>query len=332
MKILRRTLLVILLAAPGTWWAARQASAPVSLATLEARYATPDSRFVDIDGVRVHYMDQGEGPAVLLLHASFMNLRTFDSLAAALGDRYRVIRPDLLISGLTGPDPRGDYSVARNMALAEGLLDALGVDRFAIVATSSGGVVGFRLAAARPDRVTRLVLMNSAGMPRTAATDPNRPRGTAIGRWIEAGFPTREGVRATLARNFVPPHAPPDWLVDMNHDLWRREGRAAESALQLAAFQTGDPEAVLGRITAPTLVLWGLENRTVMHLEADVFEHWLVNAPTLKKKYPGVGHYMYLEEPGPIETDIGAFLDGRLDPRLRRARRFMLDGSPADGS
>lgn len=331
MKILPGLLVVILLAALGTWWAARQASAPVSLATLEARYATPDSRFVDIDGIRVHYMDQGEGPAVVLLHASFMNLRTFDSLAAALGDRYRVIRPDLLISGLTGPDPQGEYSVERNIAIVDGLTRALGVEQFAIVATSSGGIVGFRLAAAQPGRVTRLVLINSAGMPRTAATNPNRPKGTVIDRWIEANFPTRERVRATLALNFVPPHAPPAWLVDMNHDLWRREGRAEESALQIARFETGDPEAVLGRIAAPTLILWGLENRTVMHLEADVFEHWLVNAPTLKKKYPGVGHYLYLEEPAMVERDIGAFLDGRLDPRLRRARRLMPDGSPADG-
>jgi pimeloyl-ACP methyl ester carboxylesterase len=116
----------------------------------------------------------------------------------------------------------------------------------------------------------------------------------------------------------------------MNHDMWRRQGRNEESALQLAAFRTGDPEAVLAGITAPTLVLWGLENRTVMHLEADVFQHWLVNAPTLKKKYPGVGHYMYLEEPALLEQDIGAFLDGGLDPQLRRTQRLTLDGVVAD--
>jgi pimeloyl-ACP methyl ester carboxylesterase len=333
-KILLGLLVVILLGAAGTWFAARRASSPVSLAALEARYATPDSRFIDIDGIRVHYMDEGEGPAVVLLHASFMNLRTWDSLAASLRDRYRVIRPDFLISGLTGPDPRGEYTVERNIAIVDGLTRALGIEQFAIVATSSGGTVGFRLAAAQPDRVTRLVLINSAGMPRTAATNPNRPKGTAIDRWIEANFPTRERVRATLALNFVPPHEPPDWLVDMNHDMWRREGRAEEGALQIARFETGDPEAVLGRITAPTLILWGLENRTVMHLEADVFEHWLANAPTLKKKYPGVGHYLYLEEPAMVEQDIGAFLDGRLDDRLRRTQRLALDGTvvpvPAD--
>lgn len=311
-------LLAGILVAAGIAAMARRASAPVTLAELEARYRTPDSRFLDVDGVRLHYMDQGQGPVVVLLHASFMNLRTWDGMAAALGNRYRVIRPDLLISGLTGPDPKREYSFQRNLQLVEGLLRELGVDRFALVATSSGGIVAFNLAATYPERVTRLVLINSAGMPRTAATNPNRPRGTVLDRWLEKNFPTRERVRATLQENFVPPHEPPPWLVDMNHDLWRREGRDEESALQRVNFQTGDPESVLAQVEAPTLILWGLENRTVMHLEADVFQHWLVRAPTLKKKYPGLGHYLYLEEPALVEADVGSFLDGALDGQLRR--------------
>jgi pimeloyl-ACP methyl ester carboxylesterase len=327
MKVFLAVALVIVLAALGAWVFARQAGSTVSLAELEARYATPDSRFIDIDGIRVHYMDQGEGPVVVLVHASFMNLRTWDSMAAALSSRYRVIRPDLLISGLTGPDPKGEYSTERNLTIVDGLTRALGVEQFAIVATSSGGTLGFNLAARHPERVTRLVLINSAGMPRTAATNPNRPKGTALSRWLEAKFPSVEGVRKTLALNFVPPHEPPEWLVAMNHDMWRREGRAEQGALQIARFETGDPEAVLGRITAPTLILWGLENRTVMHLEADVFQHWLTNAPTLKKKYPGVGHYLYLETPAAVEQDVLAFLDGRLDAELRRTQRLALDGT-----
>ncbi len=293
----------------------------LSLAELEARYVTADSRFLDVDGVRVHYLDQGQGPAVVLLHASFMNLRTWDPLADALARQFRVIRPDLLIAGLTGPDPSGDYSMDRNLALVDGLTRALGVEQFAIVATSSGGIVGFKLAAQQPERVTRLVLINSAGMPRTAATDPNRVRDSALRRWLDERYLTRARVRELLARNFVPPHAPPDWLVEMNHDFWRRAGRAEEGALQRAQFRTGDPEAVLAGVRAPTMILWGLENATVMHLEADVFEHWLVNAPTLKKKYPGVGHYLYLEIPDQVEGDVSAFLSGELDGQLRRVQR-----------
>jgi predicted ester cyclase len=73
------------------------------------------------------------------------------------------------------------------------------------------------------------------------------------------------------------------------------------------------------------MVSVGLDNQTVVHLEADVFQHWLINAPTLKKKYPGVGHYLYLEIPEQFNKDVADFLAGRLDGELRRTQRRSVD-------
>lgn len=314
-------------------WLLDSGALNISLADLETRYATDDSRFAEVDGVRLHYMDQGAGPAVLLLHASFMNLRTWDDLAGRLSANYRVVRPDFLISGLTGPDPRDEYSMERNQALAIGLMDKLGIDRFAVIGTSSGGIVAFRIAAEHPERVTRLGLVNSAGMPRTARTDPNRRSKTGgIGNWIRARYTSRGTVRDTLDMNFTAPHEPPGWLVDMNYDMWRRDGRREAAAILMRNFRTGDPQATLADVRAPTLVLWGLDNATVMHLEADVFQHWLVNAPTYLKKYPGVGHYLYLEIPGEFGDDIENFLAGRLDAKFVRVthRSGWASGDAAD--
>lgn len=291
---------------------------------LEQTYATADSKFMDVDGVRMHYMDQGTGPAVVLLHASFMHMRTWDSLAAALSDNHRVIRMDVLNAGLTGPEPDGNYSFDRNLELVHELTVNLGIDEFAVVSTSSGGIVGFNYAAQYPERVTRLVLINSAGLPRTRNTNPNRARGTAIGRWFTSHHQTREMTRATLDRNFIEPHEPPDWLVDMNYDLRRRIGVREAGAQQMRNFRTGDPATVLAKVRAPTLILWGLDNQTVVHLEADVFEHWLIQAPTIKKKYPGVGHYLYLEIPDEFNADLGSFLAGDWDNQLRFTRRVPI--------
>ena len=304
----------------------------LSLRELESRYAAPDSRFLDVDGVRVHYMDQGEGPAVLLLHASFMQLRTWDSMAAHLADRYRVVRPDLLISGLTGPEPDNDYSFDRSRELVIALMDELFIDHFAVVGTSSGGIVAFNLAADYPDRVSRLVLINSAGMPRTTATDPDRARRRGIDNWIRSRYQTRDMVRGVLDLNFIEPHEPPGWLVDMSYDFWRRDGGREAAATQMRNFRTGDPQTTLARVTSPTLILWGLDNATVMHLEADVFQHWLVNAPTSLKKYPGVGHYLYLEIPKQVETDVGQFLDGDLDSQLILVERRNVEPGRTPGT
>ena len=303
----------------------------LSLQELEQRYATDDSRFADIDGVRLHYMDQGSGDPVLLLHASFMNLRTWDSLAGALSADHRVLRPDVLISGLTGPEPNGEYSFERNLELVLGLMDRLEIPRFSIVATSSGGIIGYRLASRYPDRVTRLVLVNSAGLPRTARTNPNRARGRrSLLSWIRERYQSPANVYGALDQNFIEPHEPPEWLVDMNYDMWRREGRREAGAAQLRSFRTGDPQALLAKITAPTMVLWGLDNQTVVHLEADVFQHWLTSAPTLVKKYPGVGHYLYLEIPDEFERDVKDFLAGELDEELVWQQRLPYSSVEVD--
>jgi len=324
--ILVATVALLIMSAP---WLLSFLLPRISLDELEARYATPASQFADLDGVRVHYMDEGEGDPVVLLHASFMNLRSWDSLAASLAKNRRVIRLDFLASGLTGPEPNDQYSFDRNLELVEQLTRHLGLSKFALLGTSSGGIVAFNFAASFPERVTRLVLVNSAGLPRNAATNPNRSRGNPIKTWLRRNnFKTRGMLRDELNINFIEPHEPPEWLVDMNHDMERREGLQREGALLMANFRTGDPEVVLSQVQAPTLIIWGLDNQTVFHLEADVFQSWLTAAPSMVMKYPDVGHYLYMEIPDQFEADIAAFLAGEDDLQLRR---WQLGRATASG-
>ena len=293
----------------------------LSLPELETRYKLPESKFVDIDGVRVHYVDEGQGPALVLLHASFMSLHSWNDLASRLKGRFRVIRFDSMTKGLTGPDPKNDYSLQHNERILAALSDKLGVREFFLLGTSSGGTVAFRYAAAHPDQVKRLILVNSAGMPRTSATDPNRARGTRLQQWMRSYFKSKRYWRENLASQFGGGGKPPDELVQRVYDMTRRDTLRTEGAAMMKQFQTGDPETVLGHITAPTLVMWGKGNITVAHLEGDVFQHWLFNAPTLLKKYEKVGHYFYLEQPEQFASDVDAFLTGQWDDKLLRVTR-----------
>lgn len=288
----------------------------IPLADLIDRYELPDSQFVEVDGVKVHYVDQGSGPPVVILHASYLNLRSWDAVAELLTKQYRIIRLDLSGAGLTGADPTGRYGVDRNIELVQGVMATLELSTVALVGTSSGGVSAFRMAAKFPGQVERLVLINSAGLPRTAATNPLRARSGPIGRWIESRLRSRRFWTKSLGENFAPPYAPPKELLQMSYDMNRRAGGREIARLYIANFKTGDPQSTLSRIVAPTFILWGKENRTLMHLEADVFAHWLSAAPTVVKKYPGLGHYPYVEEPELISSDIDAFLSGRLDDML----------------
>ena len=290
---------------------------------LVSRWAEPGSRFVTVDGARVHYVLEGKGEPVVLLNASFMGLQSWRPVAEKLAATHQVLRFDFPGVGLTGPDPV-DPSVDRNVDLLGKLTRQLGIERFALVGTSSGGIVAFRFAAAQPARVSRLMLINSAGMPRTAATNPLRR--DAAGNFVAEGPRSHDFWQKSLAGNFGDPTRLPSWLVDVTYDLNRREGLEAEGKLFLKGFSTGDPRASLSQIRAPTLILWGGSNITVSPLEADVIEHWMTSAPTVTKKYPGVGHYPYVETPDQIYADLEAFLGGRFDADLRITARLKPPG------
>ena len=136
----------------------------IPAAELEARYAGPTSRFIVVDGVRMHYRDEGSGPVVLLLHANFSNLIDWDPWVEALKDRYRVVRFDMSSHGLTGPDPTGDYTQQRTLALTEKFIDALGLERITIGGTSMGGTVAIHYTAAHPERVDGLILLSPGSL------------------------------------------------------------------------------------------------------------------------------------------------------------------------
>jgi pimeloyl-ACP methyl ester carboxylesterase len=316
-RILTLIGLLLLMATVVGSWALDRGWLELPMTELVSRYQLPDSQFVDVDGVRVHYVDRGSGTPVVLLHASFLSLRSWDQLSAKLEGRYRVIRLDLSGAGLTGDDPSRRYGIERNIELVRGLLARLQLDSVAMVGTSSGGITAFRYAARYPDQVSRLVLINSAGMPRTAATNPLRAPSSRLAGWVQARYRSRGFWAESLGGNFVPPHQPSTELIDMTYDMNRRANSREINSLFLANFSTGDPQQVLATVKAPALVLWGLENRTVMHLEADVFAYWLSSAPVALRKYPGLGHYAYIEEPAVVARDVADFLAGNLDSELR---------------
>lgn len=298
---------------------------PLTLTELRERYADPQSRFETVDGVEIHYKDEGTGPAVVLFHASYMNLRSWDALTEVLKDDYRVVRFDFPNTGLSGAETKepegGKFNlIERNVEVAAALIDALDLGRVRLIATSSGGSAGFRYASYYPDRVERLVLINSAGMPRTAQTDPNRERAQEA-QWREMTYRPRDFWEYGLGRNFTSDVSPPDWLLDSVFDMNRRKVPAGESRY---FFNTGDPQMILSKIEAPTMILWGKANPTVVHLEADVISYWMTSAPTLIKKYPGLGHYPYIEDPDTVIPDIARFLKGDFDEELRQTQRVKM--------
>ena len=132
---------------------------------LEARYAPPPSQFVELEGQRLHYRDEGEGPPLLLIHGTAASLHTWDGWVEALRTEYRLIRLDLPGFGLSGPNDRGNYSTEFRLQVIETWLDHLGIERCHVAGNSLGGFLAWRLALRAPQRVDRLILIDAAGYP-----------------------------------------------------------------------------------------------------------------------------------------------------------------------
>ena len=128
-------------------------------------------RDLDRDGLRLHYIDEGSGEAVVMLHGNPTWSFTYRHLIEGLRDSYRVIVPDHIGCGLSDKpdDSRYDYTLDSRVDDLELLLDRLGLDRdLTLVVHDWGGIIGMTYAARYPERIARLVVCNTAAFHKPA--------------------------------------------------------------------------------------------------------------------------------------------------------------------
>jgi pimeloyl-ACP methyl ester carboxylesterase len=127
--------------------------------------AEPDGQFASVNGAQIYYIRHGpaDGPHVLLLHGFLGSTDDWSPVIDVLAEAgYRVIAFDSPPFGLSDKATGLDYSVAGQAALTLGLMDALGIERAALVGHSAGGAVAAQAALDSPDRVTHLLLVSAA--------------------------------------------------------------------------------------------------------------------------------------------------------------------------
>jgi 2-hydroxy-6-oxo-octa-2,4-dienoate hydrolase len=123
---------------------------------------------VDAAGIATNYLHSGDGAPVVLLHGSGPGVTAYANwrlTIPALSQELSVYAPDLVGFGFTERPDGADYSMDTWVAQVVGFLDALGLAQVALVGNSFGGALALRVAARHPDRVSRLVLMGSVGVP-----------------------------------------------------------------------------------------------------------------------------------------------------------------------
>ena len=130
-----------------------------------SKYYPFAGRFLELDRLRLHYLDEGSGEPVVMLHGNPTWSFYYRNLALALRDHYHCIVPDHMGCGLSDKpgDDHYDYTLERRVADLERLLEHLGIDSgITLVLHDWGGMIGMTYAVRNPQRIKRLVILNTA--------------------------------------------------------------------------------------------------------------------------------------------------------------------------
>jgi pimeloyl-ACP methyl ester carboxylesterase len=276
---------------------------------LVARYANDRSRFVDVGGVRAHVRDQGnpDGIPLVLIHGSNGSLHEWEGWARELGKQARLISVDLPGHGLTGAWARDEYTVEAYADFIEVLVDALNLDRFVLAGHSLGGAVAWTFAATRPDRVSQLILVDSAGYPRDGgeAPWPTRLARLPVVGDIGIYFKPESVVRRSLVDLYADPAMATPERVRRTAELQRFPGNR-EATLQRARTQEPLDPTPLRRLAVPTLILWGGQDRWVPPADAFRFQDDIKGAKL--EIFEKLGHSPMEEDSRTTAAAVASFL------------------------
>lgn len=273
------------------------------------------------DGMRLHYVDEGEGLAILLLHGEPTWSYLYRRMIPALAAEHRTVAPDLIGFGRSDKwvDP-ARYTVVMHLAALVELVDALDLRRAVLVGQDWGGLLGLLLVAQRPERFSRLVLMNTHAWPFVANYGPPSEGGPTqafldfkasamswtnldVGPWMQGAT----GV--TLTQGELDAYDAP--FPDVTY-----QAGVLRFPLILPTEPT-DPSAALfeqaGRRLAdwhrPVLIHWGATEVVTLGSDA-VFAALIPGAtPAFTGQQPGAGHFIQEEQAPATTARILEFLD-----------------------
>ena len=260
-------------------------------------------QFTEVDSIRTRYQEAGtSGSAVLLLHGIGCSVLEWESNIEALATQHRVFALDLVGFGLSGKPADHSYSLRR---LAQFVLDFMkvkGIDRAHFAGNSLGGRLALECAAMAPAQVASLVLVDPAGMARRGTLFEFRLATLPILGEIFT-WPHRLGTRMLWRKAFAAPSSfVTDALVTTKLSLARQPGAQAaflktlRGFVDFRGFRPGPVEqlaAALPGIQAPTLVLWGRNDRFVPCAHAEVLGRSLPNVQV--EIWDRCGHALQVE-------------------------------------
>jgi 2-hydroxy-6-oxonona-2,4-dienedioate hydrolase len=275
-----------------------RASAHPLLATQTAPAQTDAT--ATIYGVKIHYVEAGSGPVVVLLHGLGGNSTNWAFNLSALAQKYRVIVPDQIGYGKSDK-PVINYRIATYVDFLDAFLKELKVERASLVGNSMGGWVAAAYTLAHPERVERLVLVDAAGFRFAKDFDTSQ--------LTKLNPSTREGMKELAARVFY------------NKQLFLSDGFIDASLA--ARINAGDGYTIrsitesiirgedfldnrLSAIKRPTLIIWGKEDGLLLLADGQRFQAEIPGSQLLV--FEQCGHVPMVEKAQEFNAAVLKFL------------------------
>ena len=225
--------------------------------TLKERYTDSQSQFISIDGLEVHFKDEGTGFPIVLIHGTSASLHTWDAWTKKLIENYRVIRMDLPAFGLTGANKKNTYDLESYNQFLESFMEKVGVSEFALAGNSLGGSIAWHYASNHQKQVKQLVLVDPGGFP----SNKGKPfvfklAEMPIVNQLLKHITPKSFIRNNLEQVYYDDSKITSELVERYHQMILREG-SRDAFIERSKIAFKDETALLKKINTPTLILWG---------------------------------------------------------------------------
>ncbi|WAC72420.1 alpha/beta hydrolase [Roseateles sp. SL47] len=286
------------------------------LESLLSRWAEAPSDFIELPMAGgqiqlVHLRDEGprdDAAPIVLLHGTAASLHTWAGWVSELKTERRVITLDLPGFGLTGPSVVGDYSDEAYDRFLKAFLAHLKLQRVVLGGNSLGGGIAWGYAARHPEQVAALVLVDAGNLAVASASVPAgfRVPQSAVLRALARNFLPRPLVERSIKAVYGDPSKVSAALVDRYFELTLREGNREALAQRLAQRTPGRFADLLPRIQAPTLILWGGQDRLIPPEAGRIFQQQIPRSRL--ELFPSLGHVPQEEDPLSTVRPVQAFL------------------------